>query len=110
MLGASRDTLLAVVRRHGSAQMLAGVPMVDDLRGLVVDRPLEVAPVFLGAIRKCYDLQSGPYSQHRRQLRIELGGQRLLLILWRSPVAHRVELLGVCVKERHGATPHFPGA
>src|SRR6266516_2940332 len=31
----------------------------------------------------------------------------MLLILWRSPVAHRVELLGVSVKERHGATAYF---
>src|SRR5712691_1857451 len=50
ILGASRNALLAVVRRQGRSQMLAGVPMVDDLRSLVVDRPLEVAPVFLRPI------------------------------------------------------------
>ncbi len=110
ILGASRDALLAVVRRHRSAKMLAGMPMVDDLRGLVVDRPLAVAPVFLGPIGKGYHRHIWPHGKNRRQFRIELFGSRLLLILWRSPVAHRVESIGVLVIERHGATAHFPVA
>src|SRR5712692_8810293 len=110
VLGAALDTLLAVIRRHGSAEMLARVPVVDDLRGVLVDRLVEVAPIFLGPIGQRDYLHIWPYGKNRRQFRIELCGQRLLLILWCSPVAHRVESLGVLVKERHGATAHFPVA
>src|SRR6266852_928469 len=110
VLGASLDTLLAVIRHHGSPEMLARMPVVDDLRGVLVDRLVEVAPVFLGPIGQRDHLQVWPYGKKSSQLGIQLCRQRLLLGLWRSPVAHRVESLGVLVKERHGATAHFPVA
>jgi energy-coupling factor transporter ATP-binding protein EcfA2 len=74
ILGASLDALLAIVRCHGSAKMLAGMPMVDDFRGLVVDRPLEVAPVFLCTIGKRYHRQIWPHGKNRSPFRIELFG------------------------------------
>src|SRR5262249_23973953 len=107
ILCTARDRLLAVVRRHRGAEMLAGVSVVHALRGVLVDRPLEVAPVFLGPIGQRYHLQVWPYSQHRRQLGIQLCRQCLLLGLWRSPVLHGVESLGVLVIECDCAAAHL---
>src|SRR6266571_4901387 len=106
----AHDRLLAVVCRHRGAEMLAGVSMVNDLRGVLVDGPVEVAPVFLGPIGQRYHLQVWPYGKNRSQLCIKLFRQRLLLGLWRSPVPHGVESLGVLVIERDGAAPHLPVA
>src|SRR5262249_20885278 len=56
ILGTARDRLLTVGHRHRGTEMLAGVAVINDLRGVLVDRPLEVAPVFLGPIGQRYHL------------------------------------------------------
>src|SRR5712691_13345226 len=44
----------------------------------------------------------------RRAFCIKLCGQRLLLRLWRAPVVHGVEPIGLFVIERDSATAYFP--
>lgn len=84
--------------------------VVNALRGVLVDRSVAGAPVFLGPIGQRYHLHVWPSGQNRRQLCLQLGRQRLLLGLWRSPVPHGVESLGVLVIERDGAAAHLPVA
>jgi hypothetical protein len=54
--GASLDTLVPVIGCHGSAQMIAGMSMIDDPGRLRVEGTVEGAPVFLGPIGDRHDL------------------------------------------------------